>query len=82
VVIGPGVMLYHSLLNWNVNVDDGDTHDSTEFIRVEGTVQSNHYDICGESANPVIGIHVIGDGVWKTEPGSTIMLDNMVSLMR
>lgn len=79
VVIGPGAMVYHSLLNWNVSIDDGGTTDGTEFIHVEGTVQSNRYDICGESAKPSIGIHVAGAGVWKTEPSSTIMLDNMVT---
>ena len=80
VVIGPGAMVYHSLLNWNVNIDDGGTTDGTEFIHVEGTVQSNHYDICGESAKPSIGIHVAGPGIWKNEPASTIMLDNMVTV--
>jgi hypothetical protein len=77
VVIGPGAMVYHSLLNWNVNIDDGGTTDGTEFVRVEGTVQSNRYDICGESAKPTIGIHVVAAGVWRNEPASTIMLDNM-----
>jgi hypothetical protein len=77
VVIGPGVMVYHSILNWNVNIDDGGLNDGTEFIHVEGTVQSNRYDISGESAKPSIGIRVLRSGVWKNEPASTIMLDNM-----
>jgi hypothetical protein len=80
VVIGPGAMVYHSILNWNVNIDDGGTTDGTEFIHVEGTVQSNRYDICGESAQPSIGVRVVGAGVWKNEPASTIMLDNMAIL--
>ena len=80
VVVGPGVMLYHSILNWNINIDDGGTNDGTEFIRVEGTVQSNRYDICGESAQQSVGIHVVPGGVWKNEPASTIMLDNMIFL--
>jgi len=80
VVIGRRVMLYHSLLNWNVNIDDGGTEDGTEFILVEGTVQSNRYDICGESAHQSIGLQVAPGGVWKTEPASTMMLDNMILL--
>ncbi len=81
VVVGAGAMVYHSLLNWNINIDDGGMNDGTEFIRVEGTVQSNRYDICGESARRAVGIHVVRGGVWKRELASTIMLDNMTSVV-
>lgn len=78
VVIGSQVMLYHSLLNFNINIDDA----NGQFILVAGTSHMNTYQIVGEAAKPAIGIAVTGSGDWEEgllTRGGVVYLDNMTN---
>lgn len=80
ITIGPNAMLYHSLLNFNVNMD---TSFQNVFMRVLGTSHANTYQIVGEAATATVGISVEPGGNWEDgqlNRGGVVYLDHMNNL--
>ena len=79
VLIGQDVMLYHSILNLNVNMDTGNQN---AFMRVWGTSHANTYQLVGEAASPTIGLSVESGGNWEDgllSRGGFVDLDYMTN---
>ena len=79
VVIGPRVMLYHSILNLNVNMDS--SRDNM-FLWIAGTSHANSYQLVGEATGPTTGIFVANGGNWEDgvlTRGGLVSLDNMTN---
>jgi hypothetical protein len=80
IVIGQNAMLYHSLLNFNVNMD---TSFQNAFMRVQGTSHANTYQIVGEAATSTVGISVERGGNWEDgqlNRGGVVYLDHVNNL--
>jgi hypothetical protein len=79
VVIDANVMLYHSILNLNVNMD---TSRGNLFMWVGGVSHANTYQIVGEAVSPATGIVVAPGGNWEDGDltrGGVVYLDNMTN---
>jgi hypothetical protein len=80
IVIGTNTMLYHSLMNFNVNMD---TSSQNAFMRVWGTSHANTYQIVGEAGAATVGISVEKGGNWEDGQltrGGVVYLDHMNNL--
>jgi hypothetical protein len=79
VHIGPNVMLYYSILNFNVNMDTGNEN---RFMVVDGISHENMYQIVGEATGKTMGIVVGPSGNWEDgqlSRGGPVHLDNMTN---